>query len=335
MGSFRYKIDIGEYQTRMALRYFLLENFEIGEVKSSHTPYGETNIVTLPIRLKPEKWDKKYNHTVDTVAPTGSVTATSAEGRDTEWKELVSDLTFGFWSKQKITVMGTSDDATSPIAAVDYETANAMKTDKGGKREADTPETALLKRKVICAECGHHYTRRRNYSGTREHWECPNRCKIPVFMDDAFLYEKLRNLLNDVIFAPDVLRYGADSEDVYQPTLELMRQDRKIDRMTEQKNPKFLPIKGAIYDAAFSRFDCCRLDASKAVTDRLIEYIKTLEPMEALDFSLIDRIVKSISVHGNGTLSVKFLNDKTIDEKEDTDHAGDNDSTESSNKDCG
>ena len=65
MGSFRYELDIEDYRTRMALRHFLLENFEIGEVKSRHTPDGEKTIMTLPVRLKPEKWDKKYNHSPD------------------------------------------------------------------------------------------------------------------------------------------------------------------------------------------------------------------------------------------------------------------------------
>lgn len=221
------------------------------------------------------------------------------------------------------------------ISREEYETANAMKADKGGKREADTPETALLKRKILCAECGHHYTRRKNYSGTRERWECLNHCKISILVDDKTLYGKLISLMNYTIADPEVLRYDSDGEDDYQPTLELMRQEREIDRMMEQKNPKFLPIKGAIYDAASNRFDCCRLDASKAVTDRLIEYVKTLKPMEDLDFSLIERIVKAISVRGDGKISIKFLNDKTIGEKEATDHAGNINSTESGNKDCG
>lgn len=221
------------------------------------------------------------------------------------------------------------------ILREEYETANAMKTGKGGKREADTPETVLLKRKMVCAECGHHYTRHKNYSGTKERWECRNLCKITVLIEDKALYRKLLDLLNFVIAKPEILRYESDNEDNYQPTLELIRQDREIDRMMEQKNPKFLPIKAAIYDAAVNRFDCCRLDASKAVTDKLIEYVETLEPMEVLDFSLIERIVKSISVSNDGRISIRFLNDKTIGEKEDTDHAGNNDCAESCNENCG
>ncbi len=58
--------------------------------------------------------------TIDTVAPVGTVTATSAEGRVTRWSELISSLTFGFWSRETITVTATQDDDTSPIASVEY-----------------------------------------------------------------------------------------------------------------------------------------------------------------------------------------------------------------------
>ena len=62
-----------------------------------------------------------FRFTVDTTAPTGTVKAVSAEGRETEWKDLLSSLTYGFWSNEKITITGTQDDVTSaPIASVEY-----------------------------------------------------------------------------------------------------------------------------------------------------------------------------------------------------------------------
>lgn len=66
-----------------------------------------------------------YTFTVDKVAPTGTVTAESVEGRTTTWNDLVSSLTFGFWSGEKITVTGTTDDVTSPVAQVLYYKTNA------------------------------------------------------------------------------------------------------------------------------------------------------------------------------------------------------------------
>jgi hypothetical protein len=61
-----------------------------------------------------------YSFTVDTSAPIGTVSAKSAEGRETTWNKLTDSLTFGFWSGQKITITGTSDDSTSPVDSVLY-----------------------------------------------------------------------------------------------------------------------------------------------------------------------------------------------------------------------
>lgn len=61
-----------------------------------------------------------FKFTVDTKVPFGSVTAKSAEGRESVWKTLAEDLTYGFWSKEKISLFGDFDDATSPIEKVEY-----------------------------------------------------------------------------------------------------------------------------------------------------------------------------------------------------------------------
>lgn len=61
-----------------------------------------------------------YKFTVDKTAPTGSVQAVSAEGRTAEWSGLRAVLTYGFCSKQEITVSCTKEDLTSPIKSVDY-----------------------------------------------------------------------------------------------------------------------------------------------------------------------------------------------------------------------
>ncbi len=217
------------------------------------------------------------------------------------------------------------------ITREEYMTANAMKSYKGGKREPDIPEIALLKRKMICAECGHRYTRRKHYYGTLERWECLNHCKSTFYLDDEELFGKLTKLLNLIIDNPNGLQYEQSCAEPYEPTLELIRQDREIDRMTEQKTPQFQPIKATIFNAASNRYDCCRLDPSKAVTDKLIEYVKTLEKSDSPDFELITRIVKTIIVHNDGTISIRFLNDRIVDEQEANKNAGNNDNSESCN----
>ncbi len=64
--------------------------------------------------------DAPYAFTVDKTAPTGTVTAVSAEGRKETWSSVVDELTFGFWSNTKISLSGTSDDATSPVQSIEY-----------------------------------------------------------------------------------------------------------------------------------------------------------------------------------------------------------------------
>lgn len=73
-----------------------------------------------------------FDFTVDTTPPNGIVKAVSSEGREEKWDELKNSLTFGFWSKEKITVTGAFDDATSaPIAAVEYYKVKAAAASDG------------------------------------------------------------------------------------------------------------------------------------------------------------------------------------------------------------
>ncbi|MCD8299919.1 MAG: hypothetical protein LUC41_01885, partial [Clostridiales bacterium] len=60
-----------------------------------------------------------YSFTVDTTAPTGTVTASGSKG-DMVWSRLLSKLTFGFFSNKNIKVTSTQGDATSPIESVKY-----------------------------------------------------------------------------------------------------------------------------------------------------------------------------------------------------------------------
>lgn len=213
------------------------------------------------------------------------------------------------------------------VSKTDFETAAAIKNSKGGTREKDTAEIAWLKSKMRCAECECRFSRRRHYSGQRENWACVNGCKTDIYVDDAMLYEKLVSVLNSVIENPMLLKHDAMDTEPYEPTLEILRNEREIDRMIEQKNPRFLPIKKAIYDCTANRFDCCYLDYSESVTTVLIEYVSQLSPLEKLDFELLKKLVNSITVYRDGSLFVQFLNNKTVNEKENIDDA-DGDSTE-------
>ena len=81
-----------------------------------------------------------FAFTVDTRSPTGTVKAVSTEGRETVWDETDyprENLTFGFWSGDRITISGTQDDVTSPIDSVEYYRVSAA-----GAADGTTPLTA-------------------------------------------------------------------------------------------------------------------------------------------------------------------------------------------------
>lgn len=84
-------------------------------------------MTALMFRVK----NNPYKFTVDKTSPTGSLKAKSAEGQETEWSELRKTLTFGFWSKKKITVTGSQNDKTSPIAKVEYYKVKAKNATDG------------------------------------------------------------------------------------------------------------------------------------------------------------------------------------------------------------
>ena len=56
------------------------------------------------------------NFTVDTVVPTGKITA----GKLGVWESLLQTITFGLWSPDEVEIIITSDDVTSPIKKVEY-----------------------------------------------------------------------------------------------------------------------------------------------------------------------------------------------------------------------
>lgn len=197
-----------------------------------------------------------------------------------------------------------------------YMKANSLKSKKGCKKTADSPEIVFLKKNTVCSQCGKRLTRRRNYSGSRERWECLGRCKINCFLDDKVYYEKLKGILNSVIVQPQSMSYSCEVAEQYEPNLDIIRQEREIDRMLEQKGPKFFPIKCAVFSTSSARFDCCSIDYSKAITQKLANFISEQSVMEELDFAILKKIAKRITVHRDGTIGITFLNNKTIEEKE-------------------
>lgn len=225
------------------------------------------------------------------------------------------------WSKQVVRRIVENihycgdEDYPAIIDVETYHKANEIRLKKGGDRITDTPEIKFFKYHSICEQCGKRFTRRRNWSKQREKWYCPCGCKNAIYIDDDAFYHSILKVINKVIMDPELLRNHAEDINCYQPTLDVLRQQKEINRMMEKKNVSFLPVKKMILACVTEQFDCCTLDRSREITNLLIQYFRELTSMEHIELEVIKKVVESVTVKKNGTIKVKFLNGAEIDEE--------------------
>ena len=223
------------------------------------------------------------------------------------------------------------DEEYPAIIPVDaFEKANKKRLSKGGERVTDTAQEKLFKYHTVCGQCGSRFTRRRNWSKTREKWYCTCGCKNTVYIDDKLFYSQIHSIISRVIAEPALLNMLPRENSLCALTPEVMRAEKEIDRMTERKNIDFLPVKKAIFSNVSDKFDCCTLDRAKAFSGVLMQYYGEQTASDAINIKVLEDTVDKITVDENGIISVEFLNGCRIS-KEDNNGNSSNTQTENYN----
>lgn len=223
------------------------------------------------------------------------------------------------------------DEEYPAIIPVDaFEKANKKRLSKGGERVTDTAQEKFFKYHTVCGQCGSRFTRRRNWSKTREKWYCTCGCKNTVYIDDKLFYSQIHAIISRVIAEPSLLNMLLQENSLCALTPEVMRADKEIDRMTERKNIDFLPVKKAIFTNVSDKFDCCTLDRAKAFSGVLMQYYGEQTASDNMNIKVLEDTVDKITVDGNGIVSVEFLNGCRIS-KEDSNGNSSNTQTENYN----
>lgn len=223
------------------------------------------------------------------------------------------------------------DEEYPAIIPVDaFEKANKKRLSKGGERVTDTAQEKFFKYHTVCGQCGSRFTRRRNWSKTREKWYCTCGCKNTVYIDDKLFYSQIHAIISRVIAEPALLNMLPRENSLCALTPEVMRAEKEIDRMTERKNIAFLPVKKAIFSNVSDKFDCCTLDRTKAFSGVLMQYYGEQTASDAINIKVIEDTVDKITVDENGIVSVEFLNGCRIS-KEDSNGNSSNTQTENYN----
>lgn len=216
------------------------------------------------------------------------------------------------------------------VTADEFEKANKKRLSKGGERVTDTVQEKFFKYHTVCGQCGGRFTRRRNWSKTREKWYCTCGCKNTVYIDDKLFYSQIHSIISRVIAEPALLNMLSQENSLCALTPEVMRADKEIDRMTERKNIDFLPVKKAIFSNVSDKFDCCTLDRAKAFSNVLMQYYEEQTASGTINIKVLEDTVDKITVDENGIVSVEFLNGCRIS-KEDSNGNSSNTQTENYN----
>lgn len=192
------------------------------------------------------------------------------------------------------------------ISQTNFELANKRKSDMGGT-QTELPEiTTLIKSKLVCSCCGQNMGRRNKWR-SREKWLCPSGCKVDMYLGDREIFSALLHTLNRVRRNPEILRLNTAPVE-YSPSMEVIRQNKEIERVKEQTGVEFGVLSKMILKCVEQKYECCHLDRSRAMTEALMDQYRNLPIITELDTVLIRETVQKIAVNRDGTLTVTFIN---------------------------
>ena len=203
-----------------------------------------------------------------------------------------------------------NDDYPSIISSSDFELATIRKNKMGGTRVELPSVTSLIKSKTVCSQCGKKL-RRINKWSSREKWICPNSCKIDAYFGDKEIFDGTLDVINQVIQSPELLAVDTTSEK-YEPTLEIIRQEKEIERMMEQSKIEFCVISNLVLKCASQKYECCSFDKSSALTDELMDKFEDLPMLRKLENYLLETTIEQITINREGSLIVEFINGAEI-----------------------
>ena len=203
-----------------------------------------------------------------------------------------------------------NDDYPSIISSSDFELATIRKNKMGGTRVELSSVTSLIKSKTVCSQCGKKL-RRINKWSSREKWICPNSCKIDAYFGDKEIFDGTLEAINQVIQFPTLLAVDASSKK-YEPTLDIVRQEKEIERMMEQSKIEFGVISNLVLKCVSQKYECCSFDKSSALTDELMDKFEDLPMLRKLENYLLETTIEQITINREGSLIVEFINGAEI-----------------------
>lgn len=197
------------------------------------------------------------------------------------------------------------------VSEAEFHQARAIKTAKYTRQDIPlSPMVAAMKERLTCHECGRGYNRKLD-NRYGEKWYCKNQdCKTEVRITDAWLQDSLTAVLNMVIADPAELEVEKTSSNVH--TLEVTKLTNEINRELDKKDLNEDYVKALIMGCAAEKYANCAEGNTQYLTEILKGEFEKQNPLTEFDIELFTRTVEKVSIAKDGTIHVRFINQKTI-----------------------
>ena len=220
-----------------------------------------------------------------------------------------------------------------------FKTANEKRVRKATTFNSICDDLQEIRKVTYCLECGEKLFRKTNGKG-REYWNCgnPDCFKYEYRLTDQMIIGAVLTVLNTAIANPSLLEYGGEIS-VYSPTVDVIRQQNEINRMTDSAQIHFDRVKAEIFRLAELKYDCCTYNDSPQKTAEIKALLENHEQLNTLDIGLFKACVSRIWISHFCTIEVEFINGihiKNITERKlENDHSNKCNDNSCESADCG
>ncbi len=200
-----------------------------------------------------------------------------------------------------------------------FKRANEKRVQKATTLNLVCDDLQGIRKVTYCLECGEKLFRKTNGKG-REYWNCgnPDCFKYEYRLTDQMIIGAVLTVLNTAIANPSLLEYGGEIS-VYSPTVDVIRQQNEINRMTDSAQIDFDRVKAEIFKLAEMKYDCCTYNDSPQKAAEIKALLKNHEQLNTLDIGLFKACVSRIWISHFCTIEVELINGvriKNITEKD-------------------
>ena len=193
-----------------------------------------------------------------------------------------------------------------------FRLANEKRIRKATTLDLIPDDLQEIRKCTYCTECGHKLSRIGGNS-KYEKWDCrnPDCYKFEYRLTDQMIIGAVLTVLNTAIANPSLLEYGGEIS-VYSPTVDVIRQQNEINRMTDSAQIDFDRVKAEIFRLAELKYDCCTYNDSPQKTAEIKALLENHEQLNTLDIGLFKSCVNRILISHFCTIEVELINGTRI-----------------------